>query len=83
MIAEPEVISYDVTPNDRFLVIASDGVWEFLSNEEVVSLIAPFYARNDPDSACDKVVQAATAAWRREDDVIDDITVIIIFLNQK
>ena len=29
----PELIYYNVTPEDRFLVIASDGVWEFLSNE--------------------------------------------------
>ena len=26
---------HQLTPNDKFMVLASDGVWEFLSNEEV------------------------------------------------
>ncbi len=25
--------AYDINEDDRFIVIASDGVWEFLSNE--------------------------------------------------
>jgi serine/threonine protein phosphatase PrpC len=28
---------------DKFIVIASDGVWEFLSNEDVVRIVEPFY----------------------------------------
>ena len=30
---EPEVLSFDLQPDDKFIIIASDGVWEFLSNE--------------------------------------------------
>lgn len=33
--AEPEVLSFTLSINDKFVVIASDGVWEFLSNEDV------------------------------------------------
>jgi serine/threonine protein phosphatase PrpC len=61
------------------MVVASDGIWEFLSNEAVISTVAPFYAKNDPEGACDKLVREATAAWKREDEVVDDITVVIIF----
>jgi len=32
---EPEVLEFDISPDDKFIVIASDGVWEFLSNENV------------------------------------------------
>jgi serine/threonine protein phosphatase PrpC len=41
--AEPEVLEFTLTLNDKFLVIASDGVWEFLSNEDVAQIILPFY----------------------------------------
>jgi len=27
------VTKYDLTPDDKFIIIASDGVWEFLENE--------------------------------------------------
>lgn len=41
--AEPEVLDFTLGLNDKFLVIASDGVWEFLSNEDVAHIVLPFY----------------------------------------
>jgi serine/threonine protein phosphatase PrpC len=35
VIAVPEILEFTVTKHDRFVVIASDGVWEYLTNEEV------------------------------------------------
>jgi serine/threonine protein phosphatase PrpC len=34
----PEVLEHPLTPNDKFIVLGSDGLWEFLSNEEVTNL---------------------------------------------
>ncbi len=40
VIANPEVVERDIDlKKDRFVILASDGVWEFLSSEEVVCLI--------------------------------------------
>lgn len=33
--ADPEIMEFTLSINDKFVVIASDGVWEFLSNEDV------------------------------------------------
>jgi len=33
---EPEISCFEFTSEDKFIVIASDGVWEFLSNEDVI-----------------------------------------------
>ena len=41
--ADPETRTFTLTHNDKFLVIASDGVWEFLSNEDVANIVFPFY----------------------------------------
>ena len=30
---EPEVLEFTLGPNDRFIVIGSDGLWEFLTND--------------------------------------------------
>jgi serine/threonine protein phosphatase PrpC len=32
---EPEFYELELSEDDRFLVLASDGVWEFISNESV------------------------------------------------
>ncbi|CAB1120089.1 unnamed protein product [Ectocarpus sp. CCAP 1310/34] len=38
--AEPEVTVVELTSKDRFLVLASDGVWEQVSNEEAVQCVS-------------------------------------------
>ena len=39
LISMPEVISHDVdVDNDMYLILASDGVWEFLSPAQVHAL---------------------------------------------
>lgn len=35
VIADPEFTDFNLSHDDKFLVIGSDGVFEFLSNEEV------------------------------------------------
>ena len=41
--ADPEVKEFTLGLNDKFIVIASDGVWEFLSNEDVAGIVLPFF----------------------------------------
>ena len=33
---EPEIFEFQIEPTDKFMVVASDGVFEFLENMEVV-----------------------------------------------
>jgi serine/threonine protein phosphatase PrpC len=78
--AEPEVMEFTLGVHDRFMVIASDGVWEFLSNEDVAQIVLPYYEQNAPEAAANALVKAAFKKWKQEEEVIDDITVVIIFL---
>jgi len=78
-----EFYGLDLTEEDKFIVIASDGVWEFIQNEEIVNIVAPFWHANNPEGACEKIVKESVAHWKKEDEVIDDITCIAIFLNVK
>ena len=36
---EPEVIKYELKSNDKIIIIGSDGLWEHLSNEEVIKIV--------------------------------------------
>ena len=80
VISEPEIIEKTLSSEDKFVVIASDGIWEFLSNEKVVELVTPFLESDNPEGACQKLVDVAVGFWEAEDEVIDDITVIVTFL---
>ena len=35
VIPDPEIIIYDIQIDDRVIIIASDGVWEFIESSEV------------------------------------------------
>jgi serine/threonine protein phosphatase PrpC len=65
VIAEPEIIDFTITPEDKFIVIASDGVWEYLSNEDVMNIVLPFVERENSDMAAERVVTESTNAWRK------------------
>jgi len=78
VISEPEMHTVTLTPDDKLLVWASDGLWEFMSNQEVIDMIEKI---NDPKEAVDKLVAEANARWMKQEQVIDDTTVIVAFLD--
>lgn len=39
---EPEVFKYKLEKDDKFIVLATDGLWDMLSNREVVELVGSF-----------------------------------------
>ncbi len=75
--AEPEMVSVQISKNDRMLILASDGVFEFLTNQQVVDICSGF---DDPLEACKKVVSEAYKQWLHYELRTDDITIIVLFL---
>ncbi len=78
--AEPELSEVVLGKNDKFIVWASDGVWEFISSQEAVDIISE-YIDKSPIEACGALVRESTARWAQEEDVTDDISCIIAFLD--
>ncbi|XP_062225357.1 probable protein phosphatase 2C 38 [Phragmites australis] len=80
VISMPDVSYHLITEKDEFIVLATDGVWDVLSNAEVVSIIskAPSQA-----SAARFLVESAHRAWRTRypTSKIDDCAAICLFLN--
>lgn len=61
----PEIIEMKITDRTYFMIIASDGVWEFLNNMTVSKIVEPFYYRKDPEGASIKLVEESAKAWKR------------------
>jgi serine/threonine protein phosphatase PrpC len=75
VISEPEFTEYDLNPaTDRFLVVATDGLWEFVENQETVDMVE---AQSGPTDAVDVLVTEAATRWMQEEQVIDDTTIIV------
>ncbi|XP_020235331.1 probable protein phosphatase 2C 38 [Cajanus cajan] len=91
--AEPTILVQKLLPQDQFLIFASDGLWEHISNQEAVDIV-----QNCPhNGVAKKLIKTALceAAKKREmrysdlkkiDRGVrrhfhDDITVIVLFLD--
>ncbi|KAJ4833271.1 hypothetical protein Tsubulata_013199 [Turnera subulata] len=82
IIALPDISYHRLTSNDQFIVLATDGVWDVLSNKEVVSIV---WAADSEQGAAKALVDAATAAWKKKysSSKVDDITAVCLFLQKR
>eukprot|EP00964_Phaeocystis_antarctica_P024845 scaffold13925_cov80-Phaeocystis_antarctica.AAC.1 len=63
---------------DSFLIVASDGVWEFITSQEACEIVSKCESASD---AVENLVNEACARWRQfEGSYRDDITAIIVYL---
>ena len=81
VIAEPEIFDYNFVHEDKFILLGSDGIWEFISSDECVNIVKDYYLKDDIDGALSYLYKESSKRWIMEEEVIDDITLIIIFLN--
>ena len=79
VIPEPKFLEETIDKDTKFIVVASDGVWEFLDNYTVKDIVMPYYEKNDPNGACKELIKKSTEWWNKEDIVVDDITVVVVF----
>jgi len=74
VISTPVVTSHKLLPEDRFLLIASDGLWDSLGNDEAVRIAGKFI--HIPQVA----IKALLEAVRREEGgaLVDDTTIVLV-----
>lgn len=77
VIALPELLDKEITTDDEYIVICSDGVFEFISNQMAMDMVV---ACGDPLVACHALVQEAYKLWLQFDVRTDDITAIVLKL---
>ena len=79
-----EILELDLGKDDKFIVLASDGVWEFITNEEIAAIVKPFFENKNAEKAAEAVVRESYLRWKKEEEgIVDDITCIIVFLDVK
>ncbi|CAK9161926.1 unnamed protein product [Ilex paraguariensis] len=77
VVAIPEVSMIQLTPNHPFFVVASDGVFEFLSSQTVVDMVSSYA---DPRDACSAIAGESYKLWLENDNRTDDITTIVVHI---
>ncbi|KAL8171842.1 hypothetical protein V2J09_023646 [Rumex salicifolius] len=81
LISVPDVFYRQLTDRDEFVVMATDGIWDVLSNKEVVDIVASAPSHG---TAAKALVESAVRAWRLKypTSKVDDCAVVCLFLDK-
>lgn len=82
LISVPDIFYRRLTENDQFIVLATDGIWDVLTNKEVVDIVASAETRS---LAARAVVESAVRAWKFKypTSKVDDCAVVCLFLSPR
>lgn len=75
--AEPELLSKELTRDDQFILIASDGIFEFITNQGAADIVSQYA---DPLEGARAIVAEAYRLWLQYEVRTDDITIIVLRL---
>ena len=85
VISEPELFEKRLSPRDKILIVASDGLWEFVSNQEAIDVAAKYMGGDgvepNPAKAVDELVEESKKRWLKEENVVDDTTIVVAYLD--
>eukprot|EP01038_Epipyxis_sp_PR26KG_P007468 gene7468-10179_t len=78
VIAEPEISTFNRNESDVYMIIATDGVWEFISSQEAVDIVDANIEKG-VDFATRKLIEIASMKWAEDGygSYRDDITAIV------
>ncbi|XP_062223696.1 probable protein phosphatase 2C 12 [Phragmites australis] len=82
VVSEPQVTHRRITAGDLFIILATDGVWDVLSNQEVVSIVCTTPRKQHASKA---VAEAAAQRWRTRypSSRVDDCSAVCLFLRDQ
>ena len=83
VICTPEIMNLKIKNSDKFIILASDGLWDQISSDKAVEIVSKAWGKGKPEACCEKLIKKSVRKWQKTSDSIDDITIIVIFLRRK
>lgn len=74
---EPDIYKKVIEQDDKYIILSSDGVWEFIQDQQAIDLI------QDSENPAKVLSEVSWKKWiEQEGDAVDDITVIVLNLQE-
>ncbi|OWM88136.1 probable protein phosphatase 2C 34 [Punica granatum] len=80
LISVPDVTHRKISSQDQFVILATDGVWDVISNKEAVRIVS---SAPDREKSAKRLVECAAQEWKRKRRgfAVDDISAICLFFD--
>ena len=79
VIPNPLFYEHKINNDIKYILVCSDGVWEFISNEEAMKICEKYYQLKDVCGLCKELINVSRESWKKNKVMSDDITVIAVF----
>lgn len=78
LISVPDVTQREISKRDKFVILATDGVWDVVSNQEALQIVS---STADREKSAKRLVEFAVGAWKQKKRgfAMDDISAICLF----
>lgn len=76
----PEISVHCLLPEDKAIVLASDGLWDTVTNEVAAEVVSRHFMKGTMSACAKELVRLAEQQWRRKGESVDDITVAVAVL---
>lgn len=82
----PDTVHMAIKPEHLFVLLASDGLWDVFSSEEVAQWVTEYREKPLPGvTVSDALTYAAQRRWKKkhEETIVDDISVVLLDLREE
>ena len=81
VISIPDIKEYDIDEEKiKILVIGTNSIWEFLTNDKIMDITWQFYGNEDAQGATEKILETADKMWKiKNENNIPDLTLGVFF----
>ena len=78
----PEILVFPIDEvKPKAIILASDGVFEFVKNEDIKNIIGKYFYNMDSKECAKEIVQHSRNIWENSGYAIDDITCVVGFFD--
>ena len=74
VISLPECSTYNLNLDTKYLVVATDGIWEMMQNQEIIDVLC---STNSVSKALNIICAESYSRWMDKEQVVDDITMFV------
>lgn len=64
VISTPEIINFDLSKNSRAVVLGSDGLWEVMTQKQILEVVKKHSATRNADGAALDLLEGSTTNWK-------------------
>ena len=82
IISDPDITIAKIEETSKFIVMASDGLWDVVRPYDVSRMVRTYFNKRDIDGACNALLKRAEQMWKKNNEERDDITILVIFIGK-